>query len=230
MKTILSLVFCLSIISIVAGDTFSTGATTNTIPGSLNITGGLTLRNGVNAQSLSIYDTFTDSSNGRYGSINFADSANNFSIATRTLGTSSGTGGKIIFAPLGTAAVTISTNGPVNFANNITQSTGSIKSASSFEAGGAGFLFWTSKSVIACPSDGVILIENQNGNDFNRLQMGGQTASFPSLQRSATNIVARLADDSADTGIRAAYILFGTNVLSFNGTNLIWNGTAITVP
>jgi hypothetical protein len=60
----------------------------------------------------------------------------------------------------------------------------------------AGFAV-ASKAVINSPSDGVIKLNNWAINDFNRLQFGGTTSSFPALKRSTTYLQARLADDSA---------------------------------
>jgi hypothetical protein len=55
---------------------------------------------------------------------------------------------------------------------------------------------------LTAPSDGVVRITNAATSDFNRLQFGGTTSSFPSLKRSATTLIARLADDSADAGFK----------------------------
>ena len=64
-----------------------------------------------------------------------------------------------------------------------------------------------SRSVILSASDGTIYLTNNAINDFNRLQFWGTTSSFPSLKRSWTWLVARLADDSADTDITAAKVI-----------------------
>lgn len=54
------------------------------------------------------------------------------------------------------------------------------------------------------PSDGVLLIQDNGVTDFNRLQFGGTSSSFPALKRSTTTLQARLADDSAFAGFSAA--------------------------
>ena len=56
---------------------------------------------------------------------------------------------------------------------------------------------WTSWTQMLSPLDGVIRFCNAAGTDFNRLQFGGTTASFPAIKRSGTEIHARFADDSA---------------------------------
>jgi len=45
-----------------------------------------------------------------------------------------------------------------------------------------------------------------NGTDFNRLQFGGTTGSFPSLKRSGTTLISRLADDSANAPLEASNV------------------------
>lgn len=52
-------------------------------------------------------------------------------------------------------------------------------------------------SQISDSSDGVILLRNNAGDGFTRLQFGGTTSAFPSLKRSNALFQARLADDSA---------------------------------
>ena len=48
------------------------------------------------------------------------------------------------------------------------------------------------------PADGVWRLVNNAATDFDRLQFGGTSASFPSLQRSGTSLKVRLADNSDD--------------------------------
>jgi hypothetical protein len=52
--------------------------------------------------------------------------------------------------------------------------------------------------------NGVLKLSNVTDSDFNRIQLGGDTSAFPSLQRSGTSLRARLADDSADTTMYVA--------------------------
>jgi hypothetical protein len=63
--------------------------------------------------------------------------------------------------------------------------------------GASNFFGWTGRSKIFSPADSVILLQNNAATAFDRLQLGGTTASFPSLQRSTTFLAARLADNSA---------------------------------
>ena len=87
--------------------------------------------------------------------------------------------------------------------------TGGLSSAVSITAGGnvnAGVtqdLGWSTRSTMTSPASGVIALYNNAQTDFNRLQFGGTTSSFPSIQRSTTKLFFRLADDSAGATVRA---------------------------
>ena len=61
-------------------------------------------------------------------------------------------------------------------------------------------------------------ITNYGVNDFNRLQFGGTTASFPSIKRNSTDLQARLADDSGYTTIDAQLRAQGTAPASASAT------------
>lgn len=71
-------------------------------------------------------------------------------------------------------------------------------------AGAAGSIYWTGRSVLTSPANGNIRLTNQAGTDFGLAQFGGTTSSFPALKRSTTGLIARLADDSADTWVQAS--------------------------
>jgi hypothetical protein len=62
---------------------------------------------------------------------------------------------------------------------------------------------FSGSTVMSSAADGTMLLQDNAGNNFNRLQLGGTTSSYPSLQRSGTTLVARLADDSAAASISA---------------------------
>ena len=59
-------------------------------------------------------------------------------------------------------------------------------------------------------ADGNIVLSNTAGTSFGLLKFGGTTSSFPSLKRSGTGLVVRLADDSADAPLTASNLLSGT--------------------
>ena len=69
------------------------------------------------------------------------------------------------------------------------------------------------------PSDGVFLFRNSALNDFNRLQFGGTTSSFPSLKRSGTTLQVRLGDDTGFGGFTAANLNSASNLYLGNFQN-----------
>jgi len=73
------------------------------------------------------------------------------------------------------------------------------------------FYTFTSRTKIQSPADGRIMLTDNAGTDFGRLQFGGTTSSFPALKRSSADLHARLADDSA-------YANFFCNNLTVAGT------------
>lgn len=82
-----------------------------------------------------------------------------------------------------------------------TLTSGGISASSDISTGAANGFIWTSRTVMTSPADGNMLIKNNAGTDFGRLQFGGTTSSFPALKRSSTTLAVRLADDSADAPI-----------------------------
>lgn len=88
---------------------------------------------------------------------------------------------------------------------------GSIVTTSLVQANGANGIGFTGRSFVTSPSDGVVTVSNNASTDFSRLQFGGTTSSFPSIKRSGTNLLCRLADDSANCGFGGAVIGTATN-------------------
>jgi hypothetical protein len=93
--------------------------------------------------------------------------------------------------------------------------------------GGSSYMYFTGRSIIRSPSDGVIKISNAAENDFTALQFGGTTSSFVELKRAGTTLQLRLADDSdnADFQARAAS-LSSTLTLPSTGTLAWGSGSA----
>lgn len=140
----------------------------------------LAQRNGVNAQTFRIYNTFTDASNYERGKIQW--DSNVLKIGTEKAG--SGTARALELQTDGTTALTIGTNQNATFAQSL-------------YIGNANYLGWLSRSLLNSPSDGVLTLVNNAVTDFNRLQFGGTTSSFPALKRNSTALETKLADDSA---------------------------------
>ena len=153
----------------------------------------LAQRNGVNAQTFRLYNTFTDASNYERGFMRW--NTNVLEIGTEKAGT--GSARNLQFLVDGSARLNygVSASGEWTFV-------GSVNTNGSFTSG-AGFGFAVSgRSIIKSPATGVVTLFNSGENDFNRLQLGGTTSSFPALKRSTTALQARLADDSAFTNIQ----------------------------
>ncbi len=66
--------------------------------------------------------------------------------------------------------------------------------------------YWLGRSTMLSGADGTIRLSNNAFTDFNILQFGGTTSSFPAIKRNAAALNFRLADDSADAAITAASI------------------------
>jgi hypothetical protein len=79
--------------------------------------------------------------------------------------------------------------------------TGSIICSSNQELGANGYFAFGSRTMIRSSVDGILTLTNYAQNDFNRLQLGGTTSSFPSIARSTTNLVICLADATAGAGL-----------------------------
>ena len=152
----------------------------------------LALRNGVNAQTLRIYNTYTDASNYERGVL--AWNSNRLDIGPQAAGTgtlrSIGLLSNVVFPTDNTYDIgasganrprTIYAGGAGFFGGDITSSSG---------------LAILNKIVAGSPSDGVLRLSNYAITDFDRIQFGGTTASFPALKRSGAGLQIRLADDT----------------------------------
>ncbi len=73
-----------------------------------------------------------------------------------------------------------------------------------------GYFGFSTRALIYSPSDGILRFNNYAGTDFNRLQLGGTTSSFPAIKRNGAAIDFRLADDSAVCNINTGSIFAGT--------------------
>jgi len=75
---------------------------------------------------------------------------------------------------------------------------------------------WNNRSRMYSDTSGTIRLMNSALTDFDRLQFGGSTSSFPSLKRSGTGLISRLADDSADAPFTASNLI-STGVVRLKG-------------
>lgn len=87
-----------------------------------------------------------------------------------------------------------------------------ILAGGSIAAAGNGNIGFSARAFIDSPGSGILTLNDPSFTNFNRLQFGGQSSSYPSLKRNSTAINVRLADDSADAPITASTGGFSGNV------------------
>jgi hypothetical protein len=156
----------------------------------------LAQRNGTNAQTFRIYNTFTDASNYERGFARW--NSNVFEIGVSEAGT--GTSRALSFLTASTARWNVSTAGHFLAATDNTYdigASGANRPKAIYIADENSGLNLSGKAWIRSYfGDGNILLNNNARTGFDRLQFGGTTSSFPALKRSTTTLQARLADDS----------------------------------
>lgn len=80
--------------------------------------------------------------------------------------------------------------------------------------GAVGGIYWSSSSQISSLSNGTLVLYDFAQTSFDRLQFGGSTNSFPSLQRKGVKLVSRLADNSDNTNFQVKDTVYSST----------WNG------
>jgi hypothetical protein len=181
---------------------------------------------------LSLYNTFTDATTFERANI-FWDS-NVLKIGTEK-GSVGGTARALEFQTDGVTRLTIAAA-----AGTITGAV--FKATAYFDApagalnssGGIYFGVTGTGAQIQATAVGVLALANYAATDFDRLQFGGTTSSFPALKRSTTFLQARLADDSAFAGFAAANVQAATAytvaTLPTPATGMIARVTDATLP
>jgi hypothetical protein len=196
--------------------TWGGGATLNgTIEVSLCRDGAantLALRNSTAAQTFRVYNTFPGNGNNEFGSLNWVDLANEFQITTGIAGT--GTSRALCLRSAANINFRIG-GAPGSLAWQVT-SAGNFVSGSdnSYDIGATGanrprnvyagsaikaqyfqtnvsssyLQFGTDAYIGGGGADGVILLSNNASTNFNRLQFGGTTDSFPAIARDGAGI------------------------------------------
>lgn len=198
----------------------------------------LALRNGVNAQSFRIYNTFTDASNHEHfralwsANVMFLTTVKAGSGITRELKIGTEGGVSLSFITNGTDRWSVNSTGHFVAVTDNTYDIGQfgatrprhIYTAGDVIAGlsvsaraDQGFQV-TGQGRLASAADGVWTFSNAALTDFGRIQFGGTTSAFPALKRSTTGLQFRLADDSAYTFADALeYRASGTKVVGAQG-------------
>lgn len=124
-------------------------------------------------------------------------------ILLNVTNTASGSGALLLDLQVGGASqMSVSRGGDI-FCSNITTTTGSMTVCS------PGILRWNTRSIISSPSNGVLTLSNNAQTSFTRVQFGGTTLAFPSIERIATALHVRLADGSDYAGIESLYSRYG---------------------
>lgn len=153
--------------------------------------GILAQRNGTNAQTFRVYNTYTDASNGEWGGLDWQTNPNVLMIGTQNNGT-------------GVARNVVMTGPKWYPATDNALYLGD--STHRFVSLNVGYVQLINGSQIQDSGNGIINLFDSSSSNFNRLSFGGTTASYPAIKRNATALNFRLADDSADAPITAGAI------------------------
>ena len=130
-------------------------------------------------------------------------------IFANVTNTASGASANLIDLQLGGSSRFLVTKGGAGtFFGNVTCNT--VLASTSVRCGATGIHYWNGRSQMASPSDGVIQLSNGAVTDFDRLQLGGSTSSFPAVSRNGATIEAVLADDSGFAAVQSLYQRFGS--------------------
>ena len=174
-------------------------------------------------QTFRIYNRYVDASNNEYLSIDWTADTIRLLTAANGSGTgrnmiigTGGAAGTLTFRTIGTSRWTVDASGHFVAATDNTYDIGasgatrprSIYIGTDGTFGGtvlaanyvnlsAGQFIWAGLTRMSSPSAGIIRLTDNAQTDFNRLQFGGTTSSFPALKRNGTTLEVKLADDSA---------------------------------
>jgi hypothetical protein len=201
--------------------------TTNDGTTNVNTGTGLIYRGNVSTSNTSIYSHYFSNNNIRQavsGTIGLVDYSSSFSAGAGSAnfrplnigytinnsGAQTGTATGIFLNATETAL-----NGMVHNLMDL-----QVGGVSRFRVGSDGALFCTGNLTIPSTnyilfgsngrfraiSDGVFIFVSNSGSDFNRIQLGGTTSSYPAIKRNGAQLDFIVADDSAYCNIRTAAI------------------------
>lgn len=175
------------------GSTFRLGATVL-----LGGTNTLEQINGTNAQSLHVYNTSMTATNYERGFMRWT--SNVLRIGMEQVG---GSGRNVEIWRNGLAVLT--------FDNNLWGQMPYGLIASQFiQTGASSGISWSGRAQMFSPTTNNVRLTDAAATGFGMLQFGGVSNSFPALKRSATELQARLADDSGFTVLDAQLRSQGT--------------------
>lgn len=88
---------------------------------------------------------------------------------------------------------------------------------------------FTSRSIIRSPADGEFTLLNAAETGFTRLNFGGGTSSFPCLKRSGSELLVRVADDTADAVLQSLRISTNNAATFHTSRATLTNGAGLNV-
>ena len=157
----------------------------------------LAQRNGTNAQTFRLYNTYTDASN--FENLQFSCESNELRIGAAV----GSTGGTERIISLGSWNNAGGFTPYINYGAGLTE----VQFRTAIQLTPDTPIQWRSGSTvrnkIEAPSDGTLTFKDWFGNGNMLMQVGGSTSSFPALKRSNETLQVRLADDSGYTTIDA---------------------------
>jgi len=192
--------------------------------------GILEQRNGTAGQVARWAKTWTSGTNNELIELDCAGNATTFDIAVCS-GSAGGTNrelriGQKYAGGAFSSWLSFGTDGAATFSGNTTFNANAtfggaltrITSAGGLQFPSTGYgIFWLSSTTFRNRSDGTLTISNFAENDFDRLQLGGATSSFPAIKRSGTTTQFRLADDTADAPISCSNITASGSQITLSG-------------
>jgi len=147
-------------------------------------------------------------------------------------GSTSATTSLLVQNSAGTEALKVRDDLLVILGGGLNMSSGSLTAVSVdcssgvFAPSGGNGVKWGSNVFAISNTNGILKLSNGTNSDWDRLQFGGTTSSFPALKKSGTTLQSRLADDSGYAPIDASlYKVGGTN--GFTGTGSYTNFTIV---
>jgi hypothetical protein len=218
--------------------------TTRTLALFQDAAGILAQRNGDNAQSFRVYDSY-NTAGANFCRANLSFNSNRFELSISSLGTGSTTRGFDI-GTNGTGDITFFTSGANKWRIGGTSGSLLATTDNAFDIGGSGvnrprnlylsggsaavgnYITTRDASIIFAasavdPLNGANLTLRSSPNVVNALCIGGITSAFPAIKRNGTGIDIRLADDSGFAPLNAGVISSGATGLQ--GSVSVLNST-----
>ena len=129
-------------------------------------------------------------------------------------GSTSATTSLLVQNSAGSSALTITDDRVATFGQTIIVGSGGAGTKTITSTG----YYVAQRASMQNPADGVLLITNAAETSFDRLQLGGTTASFPSLKRASNNIEIKNADDTFGAGLSVGATLNASAILQADST------------